>query len=62
LNSYIYRFYRPAKILHTPPSISPGQVWWFLFRLYVSPVAWALSDPQAATEAGAAQAEAGLQV
>mmetsp|Transcript_58984 Transcript_58984/g.129253 ORF Transcript_58984/g.129253 Transcript_58984/m.129253 type:complete len:623 (+) Transcript_58984:41-1909(+) len=33
------------------------EVWWFLFRLYVSPVAWALSDPQAATEAGAAQAE-----
>ena len=36
-----------------------GQVWWFLFRLYVSPVAWALSDPQAATEDGVAQAEAG---
>lgn len=33
------------------------EVWWFLFRLYVSPVAWALSDPQAATEAGVAQAE-----
>lgn len=33
------------------------EVWWFLFRIYVSPVAWALSDPQAATEAGATHAE-----